>query len=1596
MVDFPEFEGVTVPANALFSDDGSRGGMVGIAPVSPYRLPGTLPEGLDFPLVITVQTDGATNFDTPAPLCFPNLPDPATGIPLPAGTKSALWSFNHDTGRFEIAGSMTVSADGKLVCTDLGVGVLAPGWHGTQPGCELRGRKPSGKPENQPGCKNATNYNALELVWSITKEVVACGARLLGVCDAYKCGIGVTTAVVDMGFTIKKMVDDSGNEPTFKRTQLSLTAISNLKGIMTSVADCLDKGGNPVNKFLDALNCAQNAVGIADSFCAFVDLDQNQPAQCRPTKRTQDLCVRIKETKFALAMFLKGSDRIKDAFDDFKVAATCALIDAVTLIANDWPKPTNPLQLRDGDDDFDRYLTEEEIAALTPALESIQDELDRLMELAELIDFPLQIERATQMHHDLLELQALTAAAMVENGTPLSKQVYYVVEINGVAQRGSTDASGTFRRNAAADSDYFFAQWDPAANSYGAAQGRTGANGAVTNLPSLPLNDASGLTDTDGDGLADVVEFVLGTDPNNKDSDNDGVNDFAEGSQGTNPLDNVPNGAGLIASADTPGTATDIAAFDDLIAVADGDAGVTIFNVFNGMNPTIVAQVETSGNATAVALSARYAAIADDSQGLAIVDLVDPPAARVTQQVMLGASTISVEIVGGTCFVGLTSGDLVAVDLESGAILEAASFGASVHDIRGVGDALYVLTAAQLFILHLEDLTVFGSVESGGSANSNIGRKRLFVSSDGVAYVTHRRGYDTFDISSSLDPQLITATVTPQFGWKQIVTNGSGTGIAALSPNQAFDGPHNISTYNVSDPALTQAFLAELVTPGVARAISLYNGIAYVADHSAGLQAVRYLEPDRSTVPPTISISTNFAENRAEEGQWMRVSTAVTDDVEVRNVQLFLDDTRIATDGNYPFEFRILTPLISEGAGAIDIRARATDTAGNFTDSLTLTLTLVPDATPPRTTRISPEDGAFRGGADAVIIGFSEAVDPLSVNTGTIRVTNAGPDQIFGTADDSIVNSGKLSLQPDGQTAIVRFNPTLPDAFYRLSVDGVTDLAGNPLEAFATSFEIGELTMVAAKGTPADRFQPSANAGQRVTIASSGFAANDTVTFPTRDQFGSKRSVDLAVENITENGRRAEVVVPLNACTGLITLPGGSPLRLQIVPTITSIDGGPGRSTAIFGTGFIEGATTARFGPDAAVIDRGTSSNDGIDVRNWNSQNDRLDVGIPAGAQLPYQIITEGGSSGRATDVSMVIATASTGTPFDAAEASANIDQMVRLQGVGFAEGETKVTLEAMDQFGTAYIITVDPDTITANGTSLEFTVPKAARSGIAAILNGGSGFPLQVVPTITSISGGRGRFTAIYGGGFVEGATTVRFGSENVLVADSGVTSNDGIDVRDWNSKNDRLDVTAPANANLPYEVITTGGSSGKITNVTDVIASAPTGTPAISSEASAVVGQNVELRGSGLTTGSTMVTLEAMDQFGTPYVTTIAPASVSNDGTSLSFIVPAEARTGVAVILNGAGGKLLQIVPTVGSINGGRGRFTSIYGTGFTEGQSTVRFGSDATTVIDGGVASGDGIDVRNWNSRNDRLDVTVPAGGSSPIRVINEGGTSSSFTP
>ena len=111
------------PGSAFDQDTLAIANQAVVIPVPPDRLPSPLPPGVNPSLVISIQAIGATSFDTPAQLTFPNLNG------FPPGSKATLWSFDHDAGHFIPIGNMTVSIDGLTITTDPGVGVPAPGWH---------------------------------------------------------------------------------------------------------------------------------------------------------------------------------------------------------------------------------------------------------------------------------------------------------------------------------------------------------------------------------------------------------------------------------------------------------------------------------------------------------------------------------------------------------------------------------------------------------------------------------------------------------------------------------------------------------------------------------------------------------------------------------------------------------------------------------------------------------------------------------------------------------------------------------------------------------------------------------------------------------------------------------------------------------------------------------------------------------------------------------------------------------------------------------------------------------------------------------------------------------------------------------------------------------------------------------------------------------------------------------------------------------------------------------------------------------------------------------------------------------------------------
>jgi hypothetical protein len=155
---------VTFAPGAAVDSQGTAATQAVIIPVPPSRLPAPLPPGVDPQLVISIQAPGATNFDIPAPITFPNLDH------LPLGEHAALFSFDHDIGMFIPTGTMEVVDDGNggtILVSDPGVGIVAPGWHYITP--PLNWSASCGTPEgNEP--VNIVNPPVVEVQLFVTGQ----------------------------------------------------------------------------------------------------------------------------------------------------------------------------------------------------------------------------------------------------------------------------------------------------------------------------------------------------------------------------------------------------------------------------------------------------------------------------------------------------------------------------------------------------------------------------------------------------------------------------------------------------------------------------------------------------------------------------------------------------------------------------------------------------------------------------------------------------------------------------------------------------------------------------------------------------------------------------------------------------------------------------------------------------------------------------------------------------------------------------------------------------------------------------------------------------------------------------------------------------------------------------------------------------------------------------------------------------------------------------------------------------------------------------------------------------------------------------------
>jgi hypothetical protein len=1115
-----------VPAGSLFSDDGTKGGSVGIAPVEPDRLPSPLPEGLELPLVITVQTDGPMNFDRPVPVTFPNLPDPETGEKAAPGEKSALWSFNHDTGKWEIVGPMTVTEDGNFVETDAGVGLLQPGWHGARRGAWGEGRVCH-------ACSKQVGEawsDASEMAYGISLDLLKLDEdfslesrdvlkdRFFGSIqfnEASGVSSGAPAGLTEAQLVeLKKYFGENSDQwlAQFSRATASFGSVGLINNSITALDSQIKRGSNtlqfpwwPNVAGLVEWNPISNKAVILDlpirmTLLSFAVLSSPIQEVFAPSKDWQDLrnkqqnliglirgCLKSDQGKRDAAALASASEEAQAKLVsqiEAELAAWAGLLESTPdLEARDPASQINTpgIPTKDLPSKATTKVNAEKWLAYLQKVRSLLTLLqykDRgltqdLDELIRLLD-----DYFTQLNPYAVDCQQRMGFGR-EEIRPL-RELFVLLQNPALNERFKT-STAYIERVLTPQTPYLMKVYSAKSKMIGAVYFYSPVTGAWREIPTVPMYEDRG-SDADKDGMSDEAEAIVGTDPAKADTDGDGVNDYAELLNGTDPGSDRPLRTGLIGTIPVSNwvQAKDVDVDNGMLAVALGSSGIGIYDVSVPTAPQRVREYNVGGDVVSVAVGRDYAVGAAGWGGLAIVPISATSGTQTHRVISLGSPVKAVTTDGTTAYAGLQNGNIVAVEMATGLVIseltttlvniEDIDYGGGYIFARGFRSWYYNPSSGwvrpsgsfQAFVMGIDGLE---SVTEPIPVNSlrTAGGRRFRINYGGDYVISADNiGYDVLDITKNFSKQFAEGFGRTgedgasqnwwswpfdwnivQFGWKQMVPTGSGLGIAVVSPNSTDDGPHHIDIYDFKAGGVTKPeWVTTYETPGLAVAACLYNGFAYVADSYAGVQILNYAEFDTKKQAPTISLKSNINLDSGvlDEGQLIQLRATVTDDVQVRNVEFYLDDERIS-DGNFPFE---LTYVVPTGAATLKIKAIAYDTGGNSAETKEYVFQIGSDDVAPAIVNHSPEVDAFIEPTETAWVRFSESMNEDTLAE-AVQVISAGEDKQFGTEDDlTIPFTGTFNAETFNYS--LKFEAPLVAGSYQLVVSvSASDLAGNAL-----------------------------------------------------------------------------------------------------------------------------------------------------------------------------------------------------------------------------------------------------------------------------------------------------------------------------------------------------------------------------------------------------------------------------------------------------------------------------------------------------------------------------------------------------------------------
>lgn len=1074
---------VTVPPNALFANDGMRGGKVGIAPVPANRLPSPLPPGLAGPLVVTIQTDGASNFDQPVGVRFPNLPDPATGKVLLPGAKSTLWSYNHDTGRWEAQGAMTVSADGKYLETDPGVGVLQPGWH--MPGNSSPGGGPG--PGSPPGPCDSERQALLDALASCAMGI-GTGVMLdaLNLSAGFGCCLGLANAGVATVQACQTPHTSCAEALLYNGFFGAAGCIEGV-GTVTGIAQCIwEIGGalgtltacqlqnQPPNRLVTLQSDRRQGVRLSNPPG---DDDSPLGLSMAVTGDLRNLLV----AHLGNERWLEASSR--DSLNSVVFANACiASLDLASeegaqvspgerasLMALPAPDGATQGERTALIDRFDRFaaggMTAAERSAIDEAAAKLSANVSRLSALG--------WTKISDGIFITLRDMASKDDAIIGDAAGHERKLKYRLDTqnSGFSQFGDTTATGGLQNvPLIQDTDYVISYLDPETLEIGFAAFRSGPAGSNTRIPRPWLSPPSG-PDSDADGLSDLAEKVAGTNPHLADTDGDGASDLTEIRDGLNPLDGLGPAVGVVGNLSLSGAAFALETSGNLAFVGTGNYGVAVLDITDTLRPIRISEIDLPGFCTdlAYAPDSRRLAVVMGSSGtpgdvgqLQFIDLTDPTVPRIA-----GADPWPVSVVEARedlIYAGSVQRQEIKIyDAVSSVELARFGVGSSVTGLLPTADYLYVATSAGLAVYDKSWPTPRKIGNLPGPLDPSNSSARVKMILDGTTlFVAKADGGISIDVRNPASPQLLGTPAAGARSWRSAGLNGGGLAMAvsATVPRDSSSIGAILQLFDVRDPSNMRVPLTTFSTLAVPHELAVVGGRVLVADQSSGLTIVNPLPPEIALKVPTVEFDSQTLDKdpvkpgiQLAAGERITLRPRFADDTQFSRMDLALNGTLVSETRVYPPELSFDVPSPCAGCPLSVVDITALDGAGNQARVAQWSFESVADTTPLAVAVSIPGNGGFGFTGQPLLIRFDRRISPTTADPTKMVLRSWGQNGIEGDEDDFVVNLAAAQIV--GSTVYLRASQGLAFGPYKLVLErgALTDFSGNPeTEPFAVGF----------------------------------------------------------------------------------------------------------------------------------------------------------------------------------------------------------------------------------------------------------------------------------------------------------------------------------------------------------------------------------------------------------------------------------------------------------------------------------------------------------------------------------------------------------------